>query len=291
MPRIRTCDPSAESVAVLHRDPPPAKPITPARPTPKRNASEILDRLAADAKELLTATDDIVAALAQGQNPTPEERAILVARGLVGPRLDAEVSRLRRVLSFQGKAGTAADRDQDRQDAETAAAELASRGPEYEQQIAALHAKLSDLHANAERTAAIVDRQRIALDSLKNWELLPEQLVAELQDYSRAIQPLNARLNTLRNEIATTTRLAALPVEDAGVLAHAQAAKLACYRDGSAPKPGSSSKPHVDPAGWREYISRRQADDNDRRAELEQVETDLQPLIEKRESLLSHYVR
>ena len=289
MPRIRTPDQSHESTALLDR--PPARPTAPARLSPKRTASEILDRLAADANELLTATDEIVAAIAQGQNPTAEERSILVARGLVGPRLDAEASRLRKVTAFQQKAGTAEQRDQARHAAEAAAAELARRGPEVEQKIAALQRELSDLQVAAERSAAVVERQRIALDSLRNWELLPEQLVAELQDYSRAVQPLNARLNTLRNEIATTERLAGLPVEHADVLAYAQAAKLACYRDGSAPKPGSSSKPHVDPAGWREYISRRQADDNDRRAELEQVETDLQPLIEKRESLLSHYVR
>ncbi len=310
MPRIRRDDtptptvaaydlPDAAPVRTLDTAPQPTLSAT--RPTPKRSVSQILRERAEDAAVLLAAAEEVVFAIVAGHNPSAEERSVLVSLGITGQRLDAEVVRLTRVRNWRAKTGTVDDRDQARRDADSAAAALAHRGPEIEHQLADLQRELRTLQSAAEQANIVVVKQAAALDSLRSPELLPEQLVAEFNDHARAMQPLNAKLNTLRNEIGTTERLAGLDIKDPAVLAFAESAKLPCVvtkrwgQDGrpadDAPAPGGWLQTSIDAAGWQDYLRQRRADDAERQREIPTIEAELQTLAAKRESLLNHYVR
>jgi chromosome segregation ATPase len=279
MPRFKS---APEPVVVPYSPPPkPPKPAT-------RSVSEIAQARAAESAALLAAAEEVLLSLVDGQNPSAEERSLLVSLGLVDGRLDSELSRLRKVRSFQTRAGDAAGREQARQDSETAAAELARRGPEIDAELQRLQAERATLERTAEHARQVCERQATALAALQDRDLLPMHVQAELDDFTRAARPLVARVHTLQREIALTAELAALDPADAKAMTHAESAKLSCYHAAGVPP---HHHPVVDPSGWLAYTRRRQAEDVQRQAEIEDLQAEVAPLAEQRTRLLGYYVR
>ncbi len=304
MPRIynrpQTQTPAAEPEHVaLHQEPPAQPPPRPkAQPvttppvvvtTPEVQA--ILDRRAKESSLLLDAAEQVLTAIARGESPTAESQSLLVSMGFVAARRDAEVVRLKRVLSWQAKTGTAEERDQARQAAETAATELATRGPEIEQQIAALHRELAKLESEAAQTQKITEQQTAAVKSLRCRELLPVQLQQELDDAQiRHRDGYAARIRDLRGQIELTERLCAMKPPYNEATGYAEQLGLPCFqrvRTGH----DSAVPTIVDVAGWNRHLDERRAADEALQPELERLEAEATPLIEKRETLLSFYVR
>lgn len=288
IPAVEFPDPST-ATATIEPTPVTTKPRPPQ--PPKRSVSEILRQRAEEASLLVAAGEEVLIALAKGQSPSPEEHALLVSLGLLGDRLDAEVRRMTRILNHQTRAGTEADRQQAVRNADEAAALLANRGPEIEQAVAELLAERSRLETSAAETRAICDRQSEAIKTLRTREFLPDNLRAELDDVARQTSPILARLHTLEGEITLTERLAALDVTDRVVIDHADSNGLSCYQEGAERSDPRKTVRSVDAAGWRSYLDQRRVDDKHRRAEIAEVQAELEPLKEKRERLLSHYVR
>jgi hypothetical protein len=294
-PQTSTLDQEHQPVAVLDRPPAPkpkAQPATtpPVAVTAPEEVRAILDRRAKESSLLLNAAEQVLLAIVQGQNPTAEERSLLVSLGFVGEKLKAETVRMTRVLNWQARAGTAEGRDQARQARQAAEAELATRGPQIEAEQARLQAELATLQATAEQTAAVCEKQAESLKSLRNRDLLPEQIRAELDDLTRTHRDQYAvKIRALRSEIERTAILAAMVPTDRACVEFAEMNRLPCH---SLRKTGhDSAVGQVDPAGWRQYLAQRQADDIERQAELDQLEVEAAPLIERRETLLSFYVR
>lgn len=72
----------------------------------------------------------------------------------------------------QGRCGSSGDREQARQRAEQAAAELAHRAPEIEAQIAALQSELATIARDAKLATDAVARQTAAVVALRDEERL-----------------------------------------------------------------------------------------------------------------------
>jgi len=294
-PDVAVLDQEHQPVAV-HRDPPAPRPkAQPATPPPvkptrqARDVSEILQRRAAESAALLEAAEEVLNAQIDGQTLNSDERSLLVALGFTGEKLAAETRRLTRVRGWQTRAGTQAEREQDSRTADQAKEERDRRGPEIEQQIADLQRELATLDTTAAQARAAIENREAAVKALRDRELLPATVQAELDDAAKAMTPIKARVNTLKQEIETTARLAPLQVTDRAVIDFARFRKLPCYVE-RADQP-SSLVQTVDPTGWRQYIAQRQADDEQRQAEIEVLQAELEPLNAKRESLLSFYVR
>lgn len=283
------------------QDTPPTKPKRTAKskkskrkspqpsPQPKCTVSEILQRRVEESAALLDAAERVLVGIARGQSPSSEERNLLTTLGFVGPRLDAEVLRIRRVVAWQDMTGTHSDRKAARESAKIAAEKLARRGPEIDEAMQQLSAERADLERTAGETESVVQRHAEAVKSLRKRELLPEQVQGELDDLARQIQPLRAKLKTAEGEVERTALLAGLAVDHPTVVGHAEARQLQCFSMHKLSH--DSAEGRVDPAGWKTYIAQRQAEDEQRRAEIDRLEASIEPLIQKREKLLSFYVK
>ena len=287
-PPLESTTENSETAIATIDAPEPVRQPTPPKPEPEpRSVSEILRRRSEEAAVLIQAAEEVLTALARGQSLSSDERSLLSSMGLVGERLDGEVRRMTRVLNWQSKSGTKADREKATAASKKASAELVKRGPEIDAEVERLLAEKVNLEATTETTEQVCQRQIEAVKALTNREYLPDHLKSELDDLVRQSRPILARLHTLEGEIGLTARLSELETAHQAVVEHARHLRLECYSEIADRGKITSS---VDPVGWRQYIDRRRADDEQRGSEIEAVQAELEPLIAKREALLSHYI-
>ena len=181
------------ATAIAEIPKPTKKPVAKATPTP---LDDDLDEIVQQQGRLARAAEQIFARLADGAEPTPDERALLRQ---VGPQptgsdrrdraafnkwLDRNVGRLRSIRELQDQAGSVADREAAKQAADTASKRYADEAPKTEKKIQELQDRLAELANQERKTQATFERRESAMKRLTEERLLP----SFVQDVLRSLR-------------------------------------------------------------------------------------------------------
>ena len=196
MPRRPTTStptpPPTESTATTAVAEPPKPAKRTAAPKPKP-LDDDLNEIVQQQGRLVRAAEQVFARLADGGEPTPDERALLRQ---IGPQpggsdrrdraafekwLNKNAGRLRSIRELQCQAGSKAEREAARQAAELAAKEYSDQAPEIERQIQELQDRLAKLADTERKACAATERREAALVRLMDDKLLPSFIQDELR--------------------------------------------------------------------------------------------------------------
>jgi hypothetical protein len=201
---------------------------------------------------------------------TTEELHVFDALSWDNDRLRNEIGRICNLVRWEREAATTAERHAAEARRDEAEQNLAVRGSEIQSKVASLQRELRSLETTHRDAAALVEKQRLAVEQLQ--KLAPPDRVEAHERQFAAIAPLRARIVETESRLSTIKMIIELPVSGIGLNEGNTLQQIA--RDWGHPEIVTDQRYggfYVNATGWQRFV-------NELKAEIPTLETKLAEL-------------